>query len=180
MVLKNLPLFLISLIFQMTSPQTLSPSELPWRWMPWGTGCSSSFLQLASLCVCRDLLRSHLGELSLTLSPVLADAQGGPSEILGAYQCSDLEPAHIRGGPWDSAYLISSLISPAWLLILLASPHPPPELLGAVAVILARSTFFSAKRENNNHNYSKKFRAHFKLIVSPHLRNLLQWTFPVN
>lgn len=42
----------------------------------------------------------------------LTNAQRGPSGILGAYQCSDLEPTQIWWvfgslGPWDSAYLIS-------------------------------------------------------------------------
>lgn len=77
-------------------------------------------------------------------------------------------------------HFLSVLFARVWLPILLALPLRCSQLLGAIAIILARSIFFSAKWETNNHNCSKKLQAHFKCIVSLHLKKHLQWTFLVN
>lgn len=127
MVLKSFPLFLISLIFQMTSPQTLSWS-CPSVWCPGSLGAPPAFSSLFRFVYAETCYSVSLESCHSLCHHLLTNAQGGPSEILGAYQCSDLQPTQIW---WVFGIRLTSfpvcLICKVWLPILLP---PPPSCWG--------------------------------------------------
>lgn len=94
-----------------------------------------------------------------------ANAQGGPSETLGAYLCIDLKATQIWS-VFGSNYLIFFLPSLLSLTIHSTGLPSPSDLfscgLQTIAVPFCRFRVLSAKWRSNNHDCSRKPQVYFK------------------
>lgn len=122
----NSPLFLISLVFQMTSPQTLLTRELSQRLNVLGHWALLQVSPAHFTLFVHELATTVILESCHSLkSLALHKCPGDFLKYLGHNQHSDMEPARIWWVFWVQLTLFPFLLCSVWLLLLLAPPSLP-------------------------------------------------------